>query len=77
MTYHHSSFDQMVIVGSLEYNIVSTTTSSVVSTVTFSTTYTEAASISSSIMAFSVVILLALIAVAVPVITYFVRPRTK
>ena len=73
--YHHSSFDQMVIIGNKVGNIIGSTT--IQNNVTYSTTFTEAASISSSVTAFSVVIVLAVVAIAVPIVVYFIRPKTK
>lgn len=67
--FHHSSFDQMVIVGD---HIGAITQGTVVSNVTL--TVTESASITSSLSAFSVVFVLAGLAIAIPVITYF-RPK--
>ena len=79
MTYHLSSFDQMIVVGD---NIVGAKIGAVINTIysttvnnTYSTTYSEAASISSTVSAFTIVIVLALVAVALPIITYFFKPR--
>ena len=77
--YHHSSFDQMVIVGQqVGGPIVSKTGIFITNNVTMpAITVTEAASISSSVEAFTVVIILAVVAIAVPIVVYFIRPKTK
>ena len=66
-TSHHSSFDQMVIVGD-SIGVQSTLISN------FTTTYSEPASITSSLTAFTVVMVLALVAIAIPIVFYF-KPK--
>lgn len=69
--YHHSSFDQMVIVGD-QIGVVTQGTITVNNNMT--QTITESASVTSSLSAFTVVFVLAALAIAIPVVTYF-RPR--
>lgn len=74
--YHHSSFDQMVIVGN-KIGVTTIGTTTITNNFNYTTTFTEQASIGSSLTAFSVVIILAIVAIAVPVVTFFIRPRNK
>ena len=73
-TYHISSFDQMVIVGDSVGAVINTVGTTTVNN-NFTTTYSEPASIGSTVTTFTVVIVLALIAVALPIIAYFYKPR--
>ena len=75
--YHHSSFDQMLIVGDvIGLNTVTTSftqTDTELSNVTIVST--APASISTTVTTFSIVIGLAVVAVALPIITYIIRPK--
>ncbi len=73
-TFHHSSFDQMVIIGDKVGAVINTVDTTTVNN-NFTTTYSEPASISSTVGVFTIVIVLAAIAIAIPVIAIFLRPK--
>lgn len=80
--YHMSSFDQMIIVGNNNIDGSNGVVNGVVNTIdtvsvtgsNFTSTYSEAASITSTASTFAIVVVLALIAIAIPIITWL-RPK--
>ena len=70
---HYSSFDQMLVVGN-DIGVVTQGTTTVNNN--FTQTITESASVTSSLTAFSIVFVLAGLAMAIPIVSYF-RPRNK
>lgn len=70
---HFSSFDQMLVVGN---NVGVVTQGTTTINNNFTQTITESASVTSSLSAFTVVFVLAGLAIAIPIITYF-RPKMK
>lgn len=71
--YHHSSFDQMVIVGN-QFNVIQTSTQLQTTTVTTTTTASSSKT-SGTTSSFTVVFVLAALVISIPIVSHYRRRR--